>query len=110
MKTVHAGRLLLPLDFMLEFFNYDGGKVWYIGMAENYNRKVFINIEHPDMPEIPEGGEVPIVNPTYRHQLAFRLDMNFWLKVRYTFRIIQGLWTGKFEKLEKFNFREWEKI
>jgi len=109
MKTRHVGRLLLPIDTLTDFFHYDGGRVWYVGMPEEYHRKVSIMIEHPDMPEVPDYGEVPIVNPTYRRELTFRVDppMNFWLKVRYTFRIIKGLWTSKFEKLEKFNSSEW---
>jgi len=99
MKTRHVGRLLLPIDTLTNFFHYDGGRVWYVGMPEECYKKVTIMIEHPDMPEIPDYGEVPIVNPAYKylgiqpaHVIRVDPHMGFRTKLRQTKRFLSELW------------------
>lgn len=68
----YAGRVLVDDRLILEWLGFKGGIVHYIARCEDYDA-ITITIEHPDMPELPEGGTLQIVDPEYSFNLRHRI-------------------------------------
>lgn len=81
----HGGKVLIQDKFMLDILGYPGGKLHYLGRAEDYLGNVAV-IEHDNLPEVNEGEPVQVVNiPTV-----------FWnIKDYYTLRVIPTNFLGR---------------
>jgi len=69
----YAGRILMSEKVLLEWLDFKGGRIHYLGYCPEYD-KISISIEHPDMPEIKEADMLPIVDPMYALPLGDRID------------------------------------
>jgi hypothetical protein len=60
-----VGKLIVSEDLILKWLDYaDGGTIRRIGLSDWENR-IEITIEHPDMPEVRDGDAIQVVNPRY---------------------------------------------
>jgi len=59
------GKVEMTDQFLLEWLDFSGGVVVDVRKADNYSYgTICFIIAHPDMPEIKEGGAIPVVNVT----------------------------------------------
>lgn len=68
----HAGRMHITEAFILAWLGFPGGKLHYVGRAEDKLAQILFVIEHADMPEVPEGGLIADILPRYREVKAER--------------------------------------
>ena len=61
----HVGRILIHDDLLLKWLQFEGAVIYRIHRALQYGY-VEISLEHPDMPPVKTGEEIPIVNPSYQ--------------------------------------------
>ena len=54
------GRIHIEEEELSQLLGYKGGRIRYIGYMSPY-AEIGIVIEHPDMPLVPKGGEIPRV-------------------------------------------------
>ena len=59
------GIIELTPELILRFLDYnDGGRI--ITINHDISRDIIqISLEHPEMPEVPIGGLIPIIKPSY---------------------------------------------
>lgn len=64
---MHIGRVEVVPEMLLEWLKFEGGVIQ--GCGVNENGTVCFDIEHPEMPEVKEGGSVPTVTLVYYKEI-----------------------------------------
>ena len=64
-----AGNVYVSPEAVLEWLGFKGGRI-RLAQLDMERDMVLFSIVHEDMPEVPEGGFIPDVNPIYEVETA----------------------------------------
>ncbi len=92
MNSIKVGKVVINDKIMAKLFGYEGGHIRYISISEDLYGCVAI-IQHPDMPEVQEGGEIPRVDTTYFHvSNDFPISKYWYTRLIRTVRVAITYW------------------
>lgn len=60
----HIGRVRVTHQVILEWLDFEGGNIKW-AVQDGVYPDLLITIEHPGMPEVEDGSEIPEVTPAY---------------------------------------------
>lgn len=64
--TVNKGKIIVTDILLLDMLDFEHGQIIDAECGDQFDMGVVtLTIEHPDMPEVEEGAEIPIVKPVY---------------------------------------------
>ena len=62
-KTIrHAARIPIDSRLLLKILDFEGGFVWNTEVKDG---RLYLTVEHPDLPEVREYEQLPEITPAY---------------------------------------------
>ena len=96
MAVHHVGKILIPEKCILRWLQYEGGRIHHLGHSEEYLDYVVV-VEHPDLPEVEEGGMLPLVNAAFYWEDIYRVEPRIHTirgKIHQSIRWLRRIWFG----------------